>query len=114
VPLCRAARIAWIRAVTLFVWLDTPWRFRNKSALWKYLGIGLERHRSGTGPEQLGVPRAVNRPLKGTILGAAQSAIDQADNAFATQYQRWIKQGLSHKMARRNVARGLAATLWGM
>jgi transposase len=106
--------IAWIRAVTLFVWLDTPWRFRSKSALWKYLGIGLERQRSGTGPERLGVPQAVNRLLKGTILGAARSAIDQANNPFATQYEQWIEQGLSPKMARRNVARSLAATLWGM
>jgi transposase len=106
--------IAWVRAVTLFVWLDTPWRFRNKSALWKYLGVGLERKRSGTGPEHLGVPHAVNRLLKGTILGAAQSARDQADNPFAAQYQQWIEQGLSPKMARRNVARSLAATLWGM
>jgi transposase len=106
--------IAWIRAATLYVWLDTPWRFRSKSALWKYLGIGLERRRSGNGPERLGVPLVVNRRLKSTILGAAKSAVARDDNPFADQYRRWIDAGLSAKLARRNVARSLAATLWGL
>jgi transposase len=106
--------IAWVRAATLFVWLDTPWRFRSKSALWKYLGIGLERRRSGTACERLRVPCAVNRQLKSTILGAAKSAAAQGDNPFADQYRRWVEQGLSPKLARRNVARSLAATLWGL
>jgi transposase len=115
--LCRFEElpgIGWIRAATLFVHLDTPWRFRSKSALWKYLGIGLERRRSGKGPELLGVPRQVNRLLKSTILGAAKSAVAQGKNPFADLYRRWIEQGLSPKLARRNVARSLAATLWGL
>jgi transposase len=106
--------IAWVRAVTLFVWLDTPFRFRSKSALWKYLGIGLERRHSGASAEQLRVPRIVNRQLKCTILGAAKSAVAQGDNPFADQYRRWIEQGLSPRLARRKVARSLAATLWGL
>ncbi len=106
--------IAWIRGVTLLVWLDTPWRFRSKSALWKYLGIGLERRRSGSGSGRLRVPIIVNRRLKSTILGAAMSAIRQGKNSFAHQHRRWLEQGLSPKLARRNVARSLAATLWGM
>jgi transposase len=106
--------IAWVRAATLYVWLDTPWRFRSKSALWKYLGIGLERRRSGNGPERWGVPPMVNRALKSTILGAAKAAVAQDDNPFADQYRRWIQAGLSPKLARRNVARSLAATVWGL
>jgi hypothetical protein len=106
--------IAWVRAAMLFVWLDTPWRFRSKSALWKYLGIGLERRRSGNGHEQLQVPHAVNGLLKSTILGAAKSAAAQGDNPFADQYRRWIEQGRSPKLARRNMARSMAATLWGL
>lgn len=104
----------WIRAATLFAYLDTPWRFRSKAALWKYLGIGLERQRSGNGPEQVGVPKLVHRLLKSTILGAAQSAVAQGDNPFADLHRRWSAQGLSPKLARRNVARSLAATLWGL
>src|SRR5215471_11118738 len=33
----------WLRAVTFYAYVDTPWRFRSKAALWKYLGIGLQR-----------------------------------------------------------------------
>jgi transposase len=103
-----------VRAATLFAWLDTPWRFTSKQALWRYLGIGLERQHSGNGPEKLRVPLQVNRLLKGTIVGAAKSAVMQGQNPFADQYRRWIDQGLSSRLARRNVARSLAATLWGM
>ena len=106
--------IGWVRGLTLFVWLDTPWRFPSKQALWKYLGIGLERRRSGNGPERLGVPEQVNRPLKSTILGAAKSAAVQGDNPFADLYRRWRDEGLSLRVARRNVARSLAVTLWGL
>jgi hypothetical protein len=62
----------------------------------------------------LGVPRRAHRLLKSTILGAALSAVTQGNNPFADLYGRWIKQGLSSKLARRNVARALAATLWGL
>lgn len=103
-----------IRAATLFVYLDTPWRFRSKAALWKYLGIGLERHGSGNGPRYLGVPKLTHRLIKSTILGAARSAAVQGKNPFADLHRRWIAQGHSAKLARRNVARALAATMWGL
>lgn len=106
--------ISWVRAATLRVYLDTPWRFRSAKALWKYLGIGLDRRHSGKGPELLGVPKQTNRLLKSTILGAARSAIAQGENPFADQYRGWIAHGLSAKMAKRNVARRLSATLWGL
>lgn len=106
--------IAWIRAATFFAYVDTPWRFATKQALWKYLGIGLERQHSGTGPVQLRVPWYVNRTLKYTILGAAMSAVAPGKNPFADQHERWTRQGISPRNARRNVARSLAATLWGM
>jgi len=105
---------SWIRAATFYAYLDTPWRFRNKSALWKYLGIGLERERSGKGPERLHVPLLTHRLLKNTILGAALSAVVQGHNPFADLYRRWIEHGLSSRLARRNVARLQSATLWGM
>jgi len=106
--------IAWVRAATLYVFLDTPWRFRSKAALWKYLGIGLERRGSGVGPTQLQVPKRVNRLLKSTILGAAKTAAALDDNPFAVQYRRYLEAGLSKRLARRSVARSLSAVLWGL
>ncbi len=106
--------IAWVRAATLYVFLDTPWRFRSKAALWKYLGIGLERRTSGAGPVLLQVPKRVNRLLKSTILGAAKTAAALEDNPFAVQYRRYIEAGLTKRLARRSVARSMAATLWGL
>lgn len=108
--------VKWVRAATFFAYIDTPWRFRNKSALWRYLGIGLERWHSGNGPERLRVPPSVkvNRILKNMILGAARSAIATRDNPFADQYARYLHEGRSPQIARRNVARSQAATMWGM
>jgi hypothetical protein len=98
----------------LYAYLDTPWRFRSKSALWKYLGIGLERERSGKAPGHVGVPLLTHRLLKSTILGAARSAAALGNNPFADLYRRWSAQGLSARLARRNVARAMSATLWGL
>lgn len=108
--------VKWVRAATFFAYIDTPWRFKSKSALWRYMGIGLERWHSGNGPERLRVPPSVevNRTLKNVILGAAKSAIAAGDNPFAEQYERWIDQGVSSRNARRNVARSQAAVMWGM
>ena len=107
--------IRWIRAATFFAYIDTPWRFSSKSALWKYVGIGLERTHSGNGPTRVRVAQYANRRLRNVLLGAAQTAIKVGDNPFFDQYQRWTQEGgISARNARRNVARSLAATLWGM
>lgn len=111
---CRVPGIGPVRAVTLLAILDTPWRFRSKEALWRYLGIGLERWHSGNGPVRVRVAQRVNRLLRGTIIGAAKSAIGQGANPFSKQYRRWIEADISPKNARRNVARSQAAVLWGM
>ena len=117
-PIRRFAEVpgyGFIRAATFYVYIDTPWRFRNKAALWKYLGIGLERRHSGTGPVQVRVVRSANKPLKNIALGAAVTAIQQADNPFAARYRRWtLEGGISVPNARRNVARSQTATLWAM
>ena len=103
-----------IRAATFVAYLDTPWRFASRAALWKYLGIGLVREKSGDGREYLHVEIACNHRLKAAMIGAAQSAIEQKDNPFAAQHQRWLAAGISPKNARRNVARSIAAVMWGM
>jgi transposase len=109
--------VGWVRAATFFAYLDTPWRFAGKAALWKYMGIGLRREGSGNGREFVSVELAANRALKCAILGAAESAAvmrTKDGNPFARAYGRWRDAGLTPRNARRNVARAMAAVMWGM
>jgi transposase len=106
--------IGWIRGLTIRVYLDTPFRFKSKQALWKYMGIGLVRERSGEGSCFVHVELGANRALKNAILGAAESVIMQGGNPFSEQFKRWQGSGLSRRNARRNVARSMACAMWGM
>lgn len=110
-----------IRAITLYAYLDTPWRFGgNSRKLWKYCGVGLERSSSGKDRRgrmrigQLQLAWQVNRRLKDAVMGAAVSAIGQGKNVFAQQYERLVSNGLSRDNARHTVARKLLTVLWGM
>lgn len=111
---CKLPGVGPVRAATFFAFIDTPFRFASKEKLWKYLGIGLEKRQSGKGRVQLRVPRRCSRVLKGAILGAAKSAAKTRDNLFADQYQRWLDEGCSPRIARRNTARSQATVMWGM
>ena len=63
--LCALPGVGPVRAATLVAFLDTPFRFRTKQKLWKYMGIGLERRQSGKGRVALRVPRRrCSRTLK--------------------------------------------------
>jgi transposase len=112
--------IGLIRATTLFAFMDTPWRFKQKNRLWKYCGVGLQRSASGTDkkgrpkPARLQLPRAVNRTLKKAVLGAAISAINQKDNVFRDYYERMVQDGIITSNARHAVARKLLTVMWGM
>ena len=112
--------IGLIRAVTLYAYLDTPWRFGTPKKLWKYCGIGLKRTASGT--DKKGRPKAgyvhmfrkVNRKLKAAIQGAALSATGQGNNPFADYYYRMVQDGMASSNARHAVARKLLTVMWGM
>ena len=106
--------VGWIRAATFFAYVDTPFRFKRKQALWRYMGIGLKRRGSGEGPRLVRVSRDANRVLKNVILVAAMSAIASGKSPFAEQHGRWLRDGMSLRNARRNVARSLATVMWGM
>jgi hypothetical protein len=104
-----------IRAVTIFAYIDTPWRFRKK-----YCGIGLQRTTSGTDkkgkpkPARLQLPWATNRILKNAILGTAMTAINQKQNSFKTDYERMVLNGIISSNARHTVARKMLTVMWGM
>jgi len=109
-----------IRAVTVFTYLDIPWRFKKKNKLWKYCGIGLQRTASGTDkkgrpkPARLQLPQASNRVLKNAILGAALTAINQKQNIFKSDYERMVRNGVIPTNARHTVARKLLTVMWGI
>lgn len=116
-PVCRFQElpgVGWIRAITFYVFIDTPWRFRSKEALARYCGIGLERRHSGSGPTKVRLGKQANRQLKGVLMGAAKSTLRQSDSPFAAKYRTWIEEGLSIPHARRNVARAIGTTLWSL
>jgi len=112
--------IGLIRATTLFAFMDTPWRFKQKNKLWKYCGVGLQRAASGTDkkgrpkPAMLRLPWAVNRTLKNAVLGAALSVITQKDNVFKDYYERMLKDGIITSNARHAVARKMLTVMWAM
>jgi len=109
-----------IRAVTLFAYLDTPWRFARPKKLWKYCGIGLLRRASGTDrrgrpkPGTLQLAYQVNRRLKDVVAGASLSAIRQGNNVFSEYHQRLLGKGIYAANAWHAVARKMLTVLWGM
>lgn len=106
--------ISWIRGVTFYAIIDTPHRFPSKASLWRYAGIGLEQRHSGKAKPRTRLSRQGNRRLKNVLLGAAKSAIAQAENRFADKFEQWEKEGLHPANAKRNVARALATTMWSL
>jgi transposase len=109
-----------IRSVTLLAYLDTPWRFKKKTKLWKYCGVGLQRTSSGQDrygrehPAQLELGWPVNKRIKNVVIGAALSAIYSEDNGFRRTYERMVADGTLASNARHAVARKLLLVLWGM
>ena len=109
-----------IRAITLYAYLETPWRFKTKTKLWKYCGVGLERCQSGTDrhgrpkPARLKLNRRCNRTLKNAVIGAARSIVDKGDNIFQRNYERMIAHGMTHSNALHALARKLLTVKWGM
>ena len=117
---CKIPGIGLIRATTIFAYLDTPWRFKNRARLYRYSGVGLVRITSGKDkkgrpkPARLKLPWAVNRRLKNAVMGAAISAIERGDNAFKDYYERMLANGITPVNARHSVARKIIATMSAM
>jgi hypothetical protein len=117
---CRLAGVGLIRATTIYAYLDTPWRFKKRTKLHKYCGVGLDRTTSGQDKRgQSKVPRlklawAVNRRLKCAVIGAAISAINQRDNVFKEYYKRMISNGISPSNAQHSVARKMISIMSAM
>jgi transposase len=105
-----------IRALTFWLIVDTPYRFRSPQKLWQYAGLGLRRQQSGDpNRERKLPPMQYNRRLKAVARGAMERAIGLDDgNPFEQIYRRLLKQGLREGLARVSVARKILAVPWGM
>jgi transposase len=104
-----------IRAATFHAIIDTPHRFKKKSRLWVYCGIGLTHHGSGIKPVRQRRNQSYNRKLKAVVMGAAQTAINtKSDNPFKAQYQDLLQKGVHEKEAIVRVARSITSSMWGM
>jgi transposase len=110
-----------IRAATLFAYLDTPWRFRKKTKLWRYCGMGIRHVGSGKDkqgrprPAYLALDRQCNHVLKDIVMGAATSAIYTCrSNVFKCYYERQCNAGILAANARHSVARKILCVAWGM
>ncbi len=117
---CALPGVGLIRATTIFAYLDTPWRFKNRAKLHKYCGVGLVRASSGKDkrgrpkPAILRLPWPVNGRLKETVMGAATSAIEGTDNPFKAYYERMLANGITPTNAKHSVARKLVSTMSAM
>jgi transposase len=117
---CKLPGVGPIRATTIFAYLDTPSRFKNRAKLHKYCGVGLVRVTSGKDkkgrprPPILKLPWAVNRRIKNAVIGAATSAIERGDNAFKDYYERMVSDGITPTNAKHSVARKMVSTMSAM
>lgn len=110
-----------IRAVTLFAYLDTPWRFKKKTKLWRYCGMGIRHVTSGKDkkgqpkPAHLALDHQCNHVLKDVVMGAAISALrTNSPNVFKCYFERQRDAGILEANARHSVARKMLCVAWGM
>lgn len=110
-----------VYAMTFWVIVDTPWRFKKVQKLWTYAGLGLERNKSGL--PQTGKPHSngpvhlnffCNRRLKSVAMGVATSALRAGGNPFAEVHERLVAQGTSASNAKLTVGRKALAVPWAM
>lgn len=116
-----------VRVALLIAGMQTPHRFRTRSKLWTYSGLGLVQE--GSGEYRLVEGRAVRRPgalqlrglnrnhrpgLKEIFKSAALAAVRQP-GPFKDYYQSRAQRGVDPAILRVTVARKLAAlvlSLW--
>ena len=102
-------------SAVLAAWIEDPGRFKSRSALSSYGGLGIGQ--SVTAWKQVGRARASNRGqkrLKFVLFITAWAAVS-GDNALSRNYFAHLKNGWSKKKAIRETARKIlftACMLW--
>jgi transposase len=117
-----------VRVARLLAVVVTPHRFRRRSQLWAYCGLGIVMRSSSDWvqapdgswvrakvKQTRGLNRNHNRVLKAVFKGAATTVTNQhRDSAFAQDYRRQLEGGTKPNLAKLTLARRIAATALAM
>jgi len=113
--LCTIPGVGPVIARTLVGWIAEPTRFKSRSALYSYAGLGLGQ--GWTNWQPVGRARASrrgNRCVKRALFLAARSA-SRGHSALARRYQARREEGWEDRKAIRDLARvilKIAVLLW--
>lgn len=103
-------------ARTLVAWIADPPRFRSRSALAAYAGLGLKQDISNWHPvHRAHASRRGQRDVKRVLFVAARVAIRAGTNGFSRRYQARIASGWEDRKAIRDIARKIlfaAVQVW--
>jgi transposase len=105
-----------VTARVLYAWIVDPTRFRDRSALNSYAGLGLRQDISNWSTNtRAHASRRGQRQIKRVLFLAARAAAWRGCNAFARRYKARCAAGWQDRKAIRDVARTMlfvARTLW--
>jgi transposase len=113
--LCTIPGVGPVVARTLVGWIADPKRFKSRSALYSYAGLGLGQ--GWTNWQPVGAARASrrgNRGVKRALFLAARAA-SRGHSALARRYQARREEGWNDRRAMRDLARvilKIAVLLW--
>jgi transposase len=96
-----------VSAYTLVAYLEEGQRIPNKRKLWRYSGLSLRRHQSGSTDTE-GASRTGNRRLKQVLISATTKVAQSKNNALSALWEKEIRRNVDPKRARRNLARKIA------
>jgi len=118
IPAVRRLRtipgVGFVTSATLVAWIADPRRFKNRSALSAYGGLGLSQKETNwepTGPAQ--ASRRGNRQLK-RVLFLAATAAGRTDSALGFRYRARRRQGWNEIRSKRDVARKILHISWAL
>ena len=107
--------IGFIRGVTIYAMLLTPYRFSNKSKLNRYSGLSVVEKKSAGKTYSRYASRSGNRLLKKVLMDAATSCISRVKLGYFTgRYNELLKKGLTEKAAKRTIAREILRIVVGI
>jgi transposase len=89
----------------LAAWIAEPTRFKSRSALAAYAGLGLKRDVSNWRPGKEHASRRGQREIKRVLFLAARAVIRSGNNALAQRYQARRAAGWEDGKAIRDLAR---------